>query len=164
VLAEQKANGATKKLTAFQMADKSAPPRPHYPIWSTGPDAAKIGEVVSGTRSPSLGVGIGLGYVPAKYAKPQTPLEIEIRGKRAGAVVVPKPFYRRLLRNSKSLCRIFRVFCIRKTEEKTDPSPRPSPFGRGEGESSTVPSRGDVHGQRFSPSGLALGIWKFSGA
>ena len=91
----QKTSGVSKKLVAFRMTDKSAPPRPHYPIWSTGSQAAKIGEVVSGTQSPSLGVGIGLGYVPLEYAKAQSPIEIEIRGKRATAVVVPKPFYRK---------------------------------------------------------------------
>jgi aminomethyltransferase len=95
VLAEQKANGVAKKLVAFQMSDKSAPPRPHYPIWSTGADAAQLGEVVSGTRSPSLNLGIGLGYLPPGNAKAGTPIEIEIRGKRAPAVVVAKPFYRR---------------------------------------------------------------------
>ena len=94
-LAAQKANGVARKLVAFRMTDKSAPPRPHYPIWSTGPNAARIGEVVSGTQSPSLNVGIGLGYVPAVSAKIQTPIEIEIRGKRAAAMVVPKPFYRK---------------------------------------------------------------------
>jgi aminomethyltransferase len=93
VLANQKANGVTRKLVAFKMTEKSAPPRPHYPIWSTGPKAAKIGQVTSGTQSPSLGVGIGLGYVPPELAKPQTPIEIEIRGKRAPAVLVPKPIY-----------------------------------------------------------------------
>ncbi len=92
VLAEQKAKGTVKKLVAFKMTDKSAPPRPDYPIWGNG---GKIGKVVSGTQSPSLGVGIGLGYVPHEFAKAQTPLEIEIRGKRAAAVVVPKPFYRK---------------------------------------------------------------------
>ena len=62
---------------------------------SSGPDAAKVGEVVSGTQSPSLNIGIGLGYVPAAMAKAGTVLEIEIRGKRAPAVVVPKPIYRK---------------------------------------------------------------------
>jgi aminomethyltransferase len=93
VLANQKANGVTKKLVAFKMSEKSAPPRPHYPISSAGPKAAKIGEVTSGTQSPSLGIGIGLGYVPPEFAKPQTLIEIEIRGKRAPAIVVPKPIY-----------------------------------------------------------------------
>ena len=95
VLAEQKAKGPGKKLVAFKMTDRSAPPRPHYAIWSTGPGAAKIGEVVSGTQSPSLGIGIGMGYVPPAFAKANTPVEIEIRGKRAPAVLVPKPIYRK---------------------------------------------------------------------
>lgn len=93
VLASQKANGVKKKLMAFKTTDKCAPPRPHYAIWSAGPKAQKIGEATSGTQSPSLGIGIGLGYVPPDMAKPQTPIEIEIRGKRAAAVVVPKPIY-----------------------------------------------------------------------
>ena len=95
VLAGQKANGVAKKLVAFRMTDKSAPPRPHYPIYSTGAGAAKLGEVASGTQSPSLGIGIGMGYVPPAFAKPATHLEIEIRARRAPAAVVPKPFYRK---------------------------------------------------------------------
>lgn len=92
VLAEQKARGVSKKLIAFKMTDKSAPPRPHYPIWAAG---APVGEVVSGTQSPSLGIGIGMGYVPPEFAGAETRIEIEIRGKRAPAVVVRKPIYRR---------------------------------------------------------------------
>jgi aminomethyltransferase len=91
VLAEQKANGTKKKLVAFKMTDKSAPPRPQYPIWANG---AKVGEVVSGTQSPSLGIGIGMGYVPPELAKPETKIEIEIRGRQFAAVVVKKPIYR----------------------------------------------------------------------
>lgn len=92
VLADQKANGVSKKCVAFKMTDKCAPPRPHYPIWANG---ARVGEVVSGTQSPSLNIGIGMGYVPPEFAKPGTPIGIEIRGKRAGAVVVQKPIYRK---------------------------------------------------------------------
>ena len=95
VLAGQKERGVQKKCVAFKMTDKSAPPRPQYPIWRPGPDATRIGEVVSGTQSPSLGIGIGLGYVPPEFAKPGTAMEIEIRGKRSAAVVVPKPIYRK---------------------------------------------------------------------
>ena len=95
VLAEQKAKGAGKKCIAFKMTDKSAPPRPHYPIWSTGEGAALIGEVVSGTQSPSLSLGIGMGYVKPEFAKADTKIEIEIRGKRAPAVVVQKPIYKK---------------------------------------------------------------------
>jgi aminomethyltransferase len=95
VLAEQKATGVRRKLVAFKMTDRSAPPRPHYPIWKIGADAAKIGEVTSGTQSPSLGIGLGMGYVPREIAQAQTPIAIEIRGKQAAAVVVPKPIYRK---------------------------------------------------------------------
>jgi aminomethyltransferase len=92
VLAEQKANGVKKKCVAFKMTEKSAPPRPHYPIWANG---AAVGQVVSGTQSPSLGIGIGMGYVPPEHAKAGTAIEIEARGKRSPALVVPKPIYRR---------------------------------------------------------------------
>jgi aminomethyltransferase len=95
VLAEQKAKGVARKLVAFRMTQKSAPPRPHYPIWSGEPQATRLGQVVSGTQSPSLGVGIGLGYVPPAFARPQTPLAIEIRGKTWPAVVAPKPLYQK---------------------------------------------------------------------
>lgn len=92
VLMEQKAKGVSKKCIAFKMTDKSAPPRPHYPIWANG---ARVGEVVSGTQSPSLNVGIGMGYVPPEFAKAGTVIEIEIRGKRSPAAVVQKPIYRK---------------------------------------------------------------------
>jgi aminomethyltransferase len=91
-LAAQKAGGPAKKLVAFKMTDKSAPPRPHYPIWAGG---AKVGDVTSGTQSPSLGVGIGMGFVPPSFAKPGAKIEIEIRGKRFAAGVVKKPIYQK---------------------------------------------------------------------
>ena len=90
ILAEQKDNSVKKKLIAFKMTDKSAPPRPHYAIFSGD---KKLGEVTSGTQSPSLNLGIGMGYVPPEFAKPDTKIEIEIRGKCFAAVVVPKPIY-----------------------------------------------------------------------
>jgi aminomethyltransferase len=92
VLAAQKAQGVMKKLVAFRMVEKSAPPRPHYPIWVNG---SSVGQTVSGTQSPSLNVGIGLGYVPAEHARAGQRIEIEIRGKRAPAEIVPKPIYKR---------------------------------------------------------------------
>ena len=93
-LVEQKSIGIKKKLVAFKMTDRSAPPRPNYPIW-TGNHSTKVGEVVSGTQSPSLGIGVGLGYVPPELAKPQTSISIEIRGKQAPASIVAKPLYRK---------------------------------------------------------------------
>jgi aminomethyltransferase len=94
VLAAQKAGGVGKQCVAFRMSERSAPPRPHYALWSAGPDAAPIGAVTSGTQSPSLGIGVGLGYVPPAFAAPGTPLQVEVRGKTLPAVVVPKPIYR----------------------------------------------------------------------
>ncbi|HEV2327189.1 MAG TPA: glycine cleavage system aminomethyltransferase GcvT [Verrucomicrobiae bacterium] len=88
VLAEQKAKGTKKKLVAFTMAEKSAPPRPHYPIQSAG---TPVGVVTSGTQSPSLGIGIGMGYVPPGG---NGQIEIEIRGKPFPARIVPKPIYK----------------------------------------------------------------------
>ncbi len=92
ILAEQKAKGAGKKLAAFKMTGKSAPPRPQYPIWANG---ARVGDVTSGTQSPSLGVGMGMGYVPPELARPGTAIEIEIRGKRSPALILARPIYRR---------------------------------------------------------------------
>jgi aminomethyltransferase len=95
LMAKQRASGTSRKLVAFKMAEKCAPPRPHYPIWAAGAGANRLGDVTSGTQSPTLGIGIGLGYVPAAMATPDTPIAIEIRGKNSAAVVVRKPFYRK---------------------------------------------------------------------
>jgi aminomethyltransferase len=110
VLAEQKANGTNKKLVAFKMTEKSAPPRPHYPIIvarasrpgdedqeHTGkmPMPLRVGIVTSGTQSPSLNSGIGMGFVPPELAQPGTKIEIEIRGKKFAAIIVKKPIYKK---------------------------------------------------------------------
>ena len=92
ILAEQKTRGVNNKLIAFKMAGKSPPPRPHYPILANG---ISVGLVTSGTQSPSLNIGIGMGYVLPEQAKPDTPIEVEIRGSRFPAAVVPKPIYRK---------------------------------------------------------------------
>jgi aminomethyltransferase len=51
--------------------------------------------VTSGIQSPSLGVGIGLGYVPPEMAAANSLIAVEIRGKQAPATIAPKPLYRR---------------------------------------------------------------------
>ena len=91
-LLDQKTNGVKKKSAAFKMADKSAPPRPGYAIFAGG---EKVGDVVSGTQSPSLSAGIGMGYVPPAIAVPGTKIEIEVRGRRFAAEIVKKPIYRK---------------------------------------------------------------------
>jgi aminomethyltransferase len=51
------------------------------------------GVVTSGTMSPSMGVGIGMGYVPAQQAEPGTELQIDVRGRQRTATVVKRPIY-----------------------------------------------------------------------
>ena len=92
VLAEQKAGGTQKKLVAFKMTDKAPPPRPHYAIWA---DGVAVGEVVSGTQSPSLNNGIGMGSVPPALAVVGGEIEIEVRGRRFAAEIVKKPIYKK---------------------------------------------------------------------
>lgn len=94
-LAALKAAGPPRRCIAFRMTGKSAPPRPGYPIWGPGAEARMIGTVVSGTQSPSLRVGIGMGYITSEYARTDQELAVEIRGQRAAAIVVRKPIYRR---------------------------------------------------------------------
>jgi aminomethyltransferase len=92
VLAEQKATGVAKRCIAFKMVGAAPPPRPGYSIVAAG---EVVGPVVSGTQSPSLSCGIGLGYVAPALAEPGTAIEIEIRGRRFPAEVIKKPFYRK---------------------------------------------------------------------
>ncbi len=92
VLVRQKTQGVNRSCIAFKMTDKSAPPRPHYSVWS---DGQKVGEVVSGTQSPSLNLGIGMAYVPPDLTQPGMSIEIEIRGKLFKAEIVKKPIYRK---------------------------------------------------------------------
>ncbi len=92
VLMEQKAEGVDRKLVAFTMTEKSPPPRPHYAILANG---RKIGEITSGTQSPTLGCGIGMGYVETAAASVGAPIEIEIRGKKFAAMIQKKPILKK---------------------------------------------------------------------
>jgi aminomethyltransferase len=82
-----KAAGPERKLVAFVMEEKAIP-RQGMPILGGG-------EVTSGTHSPMLDKGIGMGYVRAESAAPGTDLTIDVRGKDRRATVVPKPIYKR---------------------------------------------------------------------
>lgn len=84
-----KENGVSKKLVGFEMIDRGIP-RQHYVI----KDAAGniIGEVTSGTQSPSLNKAIGMGYVTTEHSKPGTEIFIEIRDKAVKALVCKIPF------------------------------------------------------------------------
>ena len=82
-----KAKGPARRLAAFVMAEKAIPRH--------GMAIREGGEVTSGTHSPSLEVGIGLGYVPAALATPGSTITIDVRGREARARVVQKPIYRK---------------------------------------------------------------------
>jgi aminomethyltransferase len=84
-----KDNGATKKLVGFEMVERGIP-RQHYTIKDA--DGNIIGEVTSGTQSPSLNKAIGMGYVSAAFSKADSEIFIEIRDKVIKAKVVKIPF------------------------------------------------------------------------
>jgi aminomethyltransferase len=85
-LRQIKTDGPGRRLAAFLMDDKAIP-RQGMPIVAAG-------EVTSGSYSPMLDRGIGLGYVAASLAEPDTALTIDVRGRERGAHVVKKPIYR----------------------------------------------------------------------
>jgi aminomethyltransferase len=82
-----KAEGPERKLVAFVMTEKAIPRR--------GMPIEGGGVVTSGSHSPMLDVGIGLGYVPAANAEPGIELTVDVRGRPRGAQVVKKPIYKR---------------------------------------------------------------------
>ena len=85
---KQKEAGVSKKLVGFKMIEKGIP-RHDYPIKDAAGNV--IGKVTSGTQSPMLGIGIGLGYVSTPSANVGTEIFIEIRGKGLKAVVSKMP-------------------------------------------------------------------------
>lgn len=84
----QKEKGVSKKLVGFKMIDKGIP-RHDYVIRDA--EGSAIGKVTSGTMSPMLGIGIGLGYVEANHAVPGSEIFIEVRGKNLKAEVSRLP-------------------------------------------------------------------------
>lgn len=89
LMEDQKAGSLTRKLVPFELKDKGIP-RQHYDIANENGEI--IGEVTSGTMSPCLKKGIGMGYVSKEYAKVGTPLKIMVRGKGLAAEVIKGPF------------------------------------------------------------------------
>jgi aminomethyltransferase len=87
VLRRVKSEGLERRLVAFVMEERAIP-RPGMPIEGGG-------EVTSGSHSPMLEIGIGMGYVPAALAQPGTELTIDVRGRPRRARIVKKPIYRR---------------------------------------------------------------------
>lgn len=91
-LKKQKEEGVTKKLVAFEMIERGIP-RHDYPIIDS--EGKNIGKVTSGTMSPSLKKGIGLGYVSIENSKLENEIFIEIRNKGVKAKIVKAPFYKK---------------------------------------------------------------------
>ncbi|PHR36660.1 MAG: glycine cleavage system protein T [Fluviicola sp.] len=91
-LAKQKEEGITKRLVAFEMVDRGIP-RHDYPILDT--EGNSIGRVTSGTMSPSMNIGIGLGYVNIADKAVDNEIMIEIRKKHVKAKIVKLPFYKK---------------------------------------------------------------------
>ena len=90
-LQAQKEAGVTRRLVAFEL-DERGIPRQGYPIVDA--DGNEIGHVTSGTMSPSLKKGIGLGYVTKEHSKRDSKIYIQVRKKAIPATIVRLPFYK----------------------------------------------------------------------
>ncbi len=90
-LQEQKEKGVPRKLVGIEMIDRGIP-RHGYPVYA---DEELIGEVTTGTQSPTLKRNIGLALIKTEQAAPGNELFVEIRGKRLKAQITATPFYKR---------------------------------------------------------------------
>lgn len=91
VLRHQRSEGVTRKLIGFEILDRAIARR-RYDAYVNG---QKAGVVTSGTQTPHLKKAIGMAYLPADSTAPGTEFQIDIRGRRVRAQVVPMPFYKR---------------------------------------------------------------------
>ncbi len=91
VLRKQKAEGPPRKLVGFEMLDRAIA-RHGYDVFL---DGQKAGVVTSGTQTPFLKKAIGMAYLPSDRTAPGTEFEVDLRGRRVRAQVVPMPFYKR---------------------------------------------------------------------
>ncbi len=91
IIQKQKEEGVSKRLKAFEMIDKGIP-RQHYEICDS--EGNIIGEVTSGTMSPSMKKAIGMGYIKTGFTKLDTLIYIKIRNKLRKAKIVKLPFYK----------------------------------------------------------------------
>lgn len=90
-LLKQKENSIPRKLVGIEMIERGIP-RHGYPVFH---GETRVGEVTTGTQSPTLKKNIGLALVDKDFSEIGTELEIEIRGKKVKASIVPTPFYKR---------------------------------------------------------------------
>jgi len=92
LLLNHKQNGTSQRLVGFEMIDRGIP-RQHYEIKDA--NGATIGEVTSGTMSPMMKIGIGMGYVKTEFAKAGSEIYVSIRDKALKAKVVKLPIYKK---------------------------------------------------------------------
>lgn len=90
-LLEQKANGVTRKLVGIEMQERGIP-RPHYAVYAEG---KRIGEITTGTQSPTYKTNVGLALIDAAYSALDTEVWVEIRGAQVKAAVVATPFHKK---------------------------------------------------------------------
>jgi aminomethyltransferase len=90
-LERQEQAGLERRLVGIEVAERGIA-RQGYPVWS---GERRVGEMTSGTWSPTFEKALGMAYVPVELAEPGTPVDIEIRQRRVGARVAEIPFYRR---------------------------------------------------------------------
>jgi aminomethyltransferase len=91
VLSEQKEKGASRKIVGIEMIDRGIP-RHGYPVYYQG---ELIGEVTTGTQSPTLKKNVGLALLKKEFTDIGTEVEVEIRSKRLKAIIAATPFYKR---------------------------------------------------------------------
>jgi aminomethyltransferase len=91
VIAAMKEKGPDRRLVCLVLEGKAFP-RHGYDVYD---GAQKVGQVTSGTVSPSLNVPIAMAYVPARLSKPGSTVDVDIRGKRFKAEVIKPPFYKK---------------------------------------------------------------------
>ena len=89
---KQKQEGVQRKLAGFKMIDRGIP-RQHYDILDL--NGTPMGTVTSGTQSPMMNTGIGMGYVKPEFAEPGTEILIRIRNKELKAEIVKLPIYKK---------------------------------------------------------------------
>jgi aminomethyltransferase len=92
LLREQKAAGVRRKIVGFEMIDPGIA-RHGYAVWVD--EGAPAGRVTSGTQTPYLKKAIGMAYLPVEHTMTGAQFDVDIRGRRARARVVPMPFYKR---------------------------------------------------------------------
>jgi aminomethyltransferase len=91
VLRAQKAEGTARKLVGFEVLDRAIA-RHGHDVYIAG---GKAGVVTSGTQTPFLKKAIGMAYLPTEQSADDTEFEIDVRGRRVRARVIPMPFYKR---------------------------------------------------------------------